>query len=144
MKHEVSEKKKKKSKELLHSFLGISENLFNDFKAFKGEMKAKSKTFAYWDRFIEMGWLAKDLVRADREGNWQLHLKTVEAVLPFFAVFNSINYLRWCSLYLEDMKVLPDTAPVVHAEFMAGQFVVKRFSIPFSAVATDMCLEQNF
>ena len=87
--------------------------------------------------------LAKDLVRADREGDWHLHLQSVEAVLPYFAVFDSIHYLRWRSLYLEDMKKLPETAPVVHDNFMAGHFVVKRPSIPFPAVAADMCLEQT-
>jgi hypothetical protein len=41
------------------------------------------------------------------------------------------------------MKRLPETAPVVYDHFMAGGFVVKRSSIPFSAVAADMCLEQT-
>ena len=143
MKQEVSVKNKLRSKELLNSFLGLSGELFQDFEEFKKERKAKSKTFFYWDRFIEMVQLAKDLVRADREGNWHLHLQSVEAILPYFAAFDSINYLRWCSLYLEDMKKLPETAPVVHDNFTAGCFVVKRSSIPFSAVAADMCLEQT-
>ena len=142
MKQEVSAKNKLRSKELLNSFLGLSGELFQDFEEFKKERKAESKTFFYWDRFIEMVRLAKDLVRADREGNWHLHLQSVEAILPYFAAFDSINYLRWCSLYLEDMKKLPKTAPVVHDNFTAGHFIVKRSSIPFSAVAADMCLEQ--
>jgi len=37
--------------------------------------------------------LAKDLVRADREGDWHMHLQPVEAVLPYFAVFDFSNYL---------------------------------------------------
>jgi hypothetical protein len=41
------------------------------------------------------------------------------------------------------MKKLPDTAPLIHDNFMAGRFVVKRSSTPFSAVAADMCLEQT-
>jgi hypothetical protein len=61
-------------------------------------LEKESKTFAYWDQFIEMVQLAKDIVRADREGEWHLHLHSVEAVLPYFAVFDSSNYLRWCSL----------------------------------------------
>ena len=141
MKQEVSAKNKSRSKVLLNSFFGLSGDLFEDFEEFKRERKAESKTFFYWHRFIEMVRLAKDLVRADREGDWHLHLQSVEAVLPYFAV--SIHYLRWCSLYLEDMKKLPETAPVVHDNFMAGHFVVKRSSIPFSAVAADMCLEQT-
>jgi len=143
MKQEVSAKNKSRSKELLNSFLGLSGDLFEDFEEFKRERKAESKTFFYWVRFIEMVRLAHDLVRADREGDWHLHLQSVEAVLPYFVVFDSINYLRWCSLYLEDMKKLPENAPVVHDNFMAGRFVVKRSSIPFSAVAADMCLEQT-
>ena len=143
MKQEVSAKNKSRSKELLNSFLGLSGDLFEDLEEFKRERKAESKTFFYWVRFIEMVRLAHDLVRADREGDWHLHLQLVEAVLPYFTVFDSINYLRWCSLYLEDMKKLPGNAPVVHDNFMAGRFVVKRSSIPFSAVAADMCLEQT-
>jgi len=94
MKQEVSAKNKTRSKELLNSFLGLSGDLFEDFEEFKREGKAESKTFAYWDQFIEMVRLAKDIVRADREGDWHLHLHSVEAVLPYFAVFDSSNYLR--------------------------------------------------
>ena len=138
-----SAKNKSRSKELLNSFLGLSGDLFQDLQEFKTERKVESKTILYWDRFIEMVRLAKDLVSDDREGDWHLHLHSFEAVLPYFAVFDSINYLRWCSLYLQDMKKLPETAPVVHDNFMAGRFVVKRSSIPFSAVAAVMCLEQT-
>ena len=90
-----------------------------------------------------MGRLAKDLVRADRVGDWHLHLQSVEAVLPYFVVFDSIHYLRWCSLYLEDMKKLRETAQVVHNNFMAGHFVVKRSFIPFSDVAANMSGTDN-
>ena len=47
----------------------------------------------FWDGFVEMVRLARDLIRADREGDWDLHLKTVEAVLPYFASFDSNNPL---------------------------------------------------
>ena len=70
------------------------------------------------------GSFAQDLIRADREGNWPLHLHSVQALLPLFAVFDRINYLRWCSLYLEDMRKLVDTAPDIFESFMAGKFQV--------------------
>ncbi len=41
------------------------------------------------------------------------------------------------------MRQLPTTHPHVHKMFMAGKFVVKRQGGPFSAVATDMALEQT-
>jgi len=82
-----------RSKKLLNSFVGLSGKLFEDFKEFKREGKVESKTFAYRDQLIEMVQLAKDLVRADREGDWHLHLQSVESVLPYFAVFDFSNYL---------------------------------------------------
>lgn len=143
MKDSISTKNKAESKEFLSAFLSSSDELFSDFEAFKIEGRSKSETFLFWDKFIQMVELAKMLVRADREGDWQLHVQTVEAMLPYFAVFNCNNYLRWCSLYLEDMKKLSETAPDVKEQFEAGRFVVKRSLIPFSAVAADLCLEQT-
>jgi len=52
MKQEVSAENKTISKELLNSFFGLSGELFEDFKKFKREGKAESKTSAYWDQLI--------------------------------------------------------------------------------------------
>ena len=41
------------------------------------------------------------------------------------------------------MRKLPETAPEVHRNFLAGKFVVKRSPGLFSAVGTDTCLEQT-
>ena len=117
--------------------------MFDDFEEFRSNKRKESETFLYWDTFIHMVRLAKDLVRADREGDWTLHIQSVEAALPYFAAFDSNNYLRWCTVYIEDMKMLPKTSPEVFNSFMEGKFVVKQSSVPFSAVATDMCLEQT-
>ena len=73
-------------------------------------------------------------MRADSEGDWNLHLFahiSMHSSLPFFALFDSVNYLRWCSLYLEDMLRLPETAPRIYQAFLQGQFVVKRTSGKF-------------
>ena len=57
--------------------------------------------------------LLRNLIHADREGNWMLHMHTVQQLLPFFAAFDSTNYLRWCAVYLEDMRRLPQTHPYI-------------------------------
>jgi len=41
------------------------------------------------------------------------------------------------------MKMLRKTYPEVFNSFMEGKFVVKRSPVPFSAVDSDMCLEQT-
>ena len=85
--------------------------------------------------------LLRDLVRAD--GLWDLHLTTVKDIMPFFAIFDRTNYMRWCSIYVEDMQKLKDTAPDVYESFVKGKFSVKRTSGNFNSVGVDMCLEQT-
>ena len=56
---------------------------------------------------------------------------------------DATNHLRWCSLYIEDMRKIPQTAPEIHRHFSKGKFVVKRTRGNFKAVGMDMCLEQT-
>jgi len=100
-------------------------------------------TFKYWDTFLHLMSYLENLVRSDREGNWNLQLQSIQDLLPLFAAFDSTNYLRWCSLYLEDMKRLPETAPGIHTAFVEGKFAVKRTPGCFKAVGADMALEQT-
>lgn len=139
----VSEKDREGSKEHLDTFLSTSSQLIADFNGFRSDSRTKSETFEFWDRFVEMVGILRDLVRADREGDWNLHLRSVQAVLPLFAGCDRVNYLRWASVYLEDMRQLPQVSPLVHQNFLAGKFVVKRTEGKFSAVGADMCLEQT-
>lgn len=143
LKDSVSTKNQPQSKECLKNFMMSSDKLHTDFEQFKKEKEKQSETFTYWNNFIQMVYMLKDLVRADREGNWELHLHTVQSILPLFAVCDRTNYLRWGAVYLEDMRKLPENAPEVHQAFVAGKFVVKRTRGQFKAVGADMCLEQT-
>lgn len=139
----VNGKNVQESQKLLKDFMETSNPLINDFDDFIRGSRNSSETFRYWDTFIQIMSLLANLLRSDREGNWKLHLQTVQALLPLFAAFDSTNYLRWCSLYLEDMKQLPESAPEVHLAFEEGKFAVKRTPGHFKAVGADMALEQT-
>lgn len=128
---------------LFRNFEEKTPGLFSNFDQFIDHARSTNETFKYWDTFIHLIQQVENLVRADRDGDWALHLQAVQALLPIFAAFDSTNYLRWCSLYLEDMHKLPDTAPAVYQAFMAGKFVVKRTHGKFNAVGADMALEQT-
>jgi len=82
------------------------------------------------------------LIPSDRDGDWPLQLQSIQDLLPLFAAFDSSNYDRWCSLFLEDTHRLPETAPTVHQAFMEGKFAVKRTPGCFNGVGADMALEQ--
>jgi hypothetical protein len=143
LKMRISKKERQQSQKIVADFANKSQELLDDFDAYVAKERSQSETFAYWDNFIQMVSLLKDLIRADREGNWVLHLHTVQRLLPLFAAFDCTNYLRWCSLYLEDMRKLPESASEVHIKFLAGKFVVKRTCGFFKAIGADMCLEQT-
>ena len=84
-----------------------------------------------------------DLLRADREGIWELHLDAVQHTLYLFAAFDSINYLRWCSMYLGDMRRHSQTAPSVYEHFANGNFSIKERQGRFTAAGGDQKLEQS-
>ena len=64
-------------------------------------------------------------------------MNAVHSYLTIFTLFDCVNYLKWCPLYLEDMRSLLETASEIHEVFLQGQFVVKRTPVKFNAVAAD-------
>ena len=60
-----------------------------------------------------------------------------------FAARDSANYVRWGTIYLEDTRSLPDTAPSVFRNFSEGQSYSKDKPGRFSAVGGDQKLDQT-
>ena len=45
-------------------------------------------------------------ITAEQTGNWLLHLKSTQDILPYFAVAGHTNYTKCCHLYLQDAQNL--------------------------------------
>ena len=58
------------------------DNVHEEVKAFRLVGRAQSETFAYWDRCLEGISLLLRLLRAEREGDFLLHLDAVCEALP--------------------------------------------------------------
>ena len=142
LKLHVSEMDVEKSKSDLLKFCS-NEHLLNDFKAFILERKESNENFRYWIAFINKMQVVFDMLRADREGNWNLHLDALQRSLYEFAAWDSFNYLRWGSVYLEEMRLLKDTCPHVFEHFSGGSFSIKTNEGKFTAVGGDQKLEQT-
>lgn len=67
---------------------------FESFNNFRNEKAAKNETFKYWDQYCDMVELLLDCVKADREGNWNLHINVVKRMIPYCLLFNHYNYVR--------------------------------------------------
>ncbi len=97
----MGDRKCAKSQQIVDTLCNKIDTMLADFKQFVLSHRASSATFAFWDDFIQLVSLFKDLIRADREGDWELHISTVQTIIPHFGAFGKINYLRWASIYLE-------------------------------------------
>ena len=62
-------------------------------------------------------------------------------MLPRFAAFDHIHYLRWGCVFLADMKQLEHTDPEVFEGFKSGDFTVKEANKIFNQVPDDQGLD---
>ena len=143
LKASVQKKDIPKSQKCIYIFSENSKNLVNDVEHFISERSQVNENFKFWANVRDMMYVVLDLMRADREGIWELHLDAVQRAMYLFAAFDSTNYLKWCSLYLEDMRRLEETAPSVYQQFANGNFSIKEKSGRFTAVGGDQKLEQS-
>ncbi|MGH0133836.1 UNVERIFIED_CONTAM: hypothetical protein FKN15_053830 [Acipenser sinensis] len=58
----------------------------------KKECSSKSKLFQFWEAHITMVHILLDLIQAERDGNWSLHLNAAAAMLPYVFAFDRQKY----------------------------------------------------
>jgi len=97
--------------------------------------------FRLWTSYMQMVELLLAMIRAYRDGNWDLHLESFAAMLPWLTIYDHTNYARLGPVYLAGMENLETKAPKVHVEFIAGNFVVKRTNKRFNQVLADQATE---
>ena len=80
---------------------------------------SKSQTTKLWvDVLIKPVMLTMMFVRAEREGDWPLHLATYKPMLPYFFAAGHVNYAIYGLCYLREVERLP---LVVLSHFMEGE-----------------------
>ena len=99
----------------------------------------QSCTSKLWaDCFSKPVLLCLSFVRAEREGDFLLHLSCVSQMLPYFFAAHHPNYARLAWLYLKNMMSLPQN---VMDKFKSGLFVARRSDGCWNGIATDMLIE---
>ena len=136
-------KKKEFSKDGWMDFLSCVEQLTSLLEAFRSEGREKSKAFRFWEDYVNMVLVLLQFIKAERTGNWKLHLTATAAMVPHFFAMDRINYARWLPVYLSDMNMLETSHPEVYKEFINGNHSVSHSKEPFAQVWTDMALEQS-
>ena len=110
--------------------------------AYCDQLSSESRTARLWLQYIEMVELLRQFIKAERTGKWQLHLKTLRDMLPFFTASGHNLYAKSAYLYLVKMNALQKTHPKLYDYFMKGFHVVRRSDRYWAGLSTDLVIEQ--
>ena len=101
-----------------------------------------SRTAKLWISYMQMIDILKRYLKAERLGDWNLHLQATADMLPYFAASGHNNYLKSSYIYLQQMYELPNSHPSVHHNFSKGLFVVRRSNRQWAGIPMDQIIEQ--
>ena len=79
-----------------------------------------SRTARLWVQYMNMVDILRQFLKAERTGNWMLHLQSVKDMLPYFAASGHSLYAKSAYIYVQSMCHLPETHPDVHQRFLDG------------------------
>ena len=97
--------------------------------------------FVIMRQYLQMITEVLQYIRAVRTGNWHLHLQSTETFIKYFFAHDMLNYARMMPVYLSDMEKLKDSEATIYAEFLQGNWIVNKISVPFCPIGADHALE---
>ena len=110
---------------------------------YRGLLAERSPTAKLWLQYIEYVETLKLFIRAERTGDWNLHLIAVTQMLNLFAATGHINYAKSARLYLQLMLELPTNHPWLYNCFAEQGFhTVRRSNRFWAGIWTDLTIEQ--
>ena len=80
-------------------------------------------------------------IRAEREGNFPLHVATLKAMHPYYFAAGRANYARSVSCYLMNIENLP--AEILKG-FLEGNHVMRHKRGIWNGISSDMFIESTF
>ena len=96
-------------------------------------------------QFMDMIDTLRQFIKAERTDDWQLHIKSVQDMLPYFAAAGHNLYAKSCHIpvYLQQMMELPQEHPDVFAAFMKGYHVIRVSDRYWAGLSSDLVIEQS-
>lgn len=83
----------------------------------------------------------RKLRKAERTGNWKLHLEAIRESIPTLAANGHRLYTQTAWIYLQKMATLKVDHPEVHNLFIKGHHVVRQSDAYWCGVPTDQIIE---
>ena len=96
-----------------------------------------------WLQYLDYIDTVKLFIRAERTGNWHLHLIAVEKMLNLFAATGHIHYAKSARLYLQLMNELHQKYPWLYEKFInEGYHTIRRSKRHWAGLWSDLVIEQ--
>jgi len=93
--------------------------------------------FHFWFIILQLELEVMIYVRSIREANFLLYIDALTKIVPWFFALGHTHYARWIPVHLHDMVSLKECHPDVYAQFLKGNFAMKKSKCAFSARAID-------
>jgi len=105
----------------------------------------QGRTGMLWIEYLKQVSVIRRFIRAERTGDWDLHLHAVCEMIPLFHAAGHLAYAKSAHLYLDQMK---DLESVMSAEQFRnyterGFFTIRRTEKFWSGNFSDQTIEQN-
>ena len=100
------------------------------------------RTAKLWLQYLEMVDILLSHIKAERTGNWDLHMLSSQKMLPYLAAAGRNNYTKSLYLYLQGMDNLEESHPDVYEHFKQGNHVIRRSDRYWAGLSPDLVIEQ--
>ena len=98
----------------------------------------------FWMSYVDIVETLLNMIRASREGDWQLHLASIRAKIPGCFTYDRLNYARYLPAYYAEMKSLETHNQDIHNYLTAGGFTVQLGADnPFGRIPVDQTIEET-
>lgn len=127
----------------------LSDDIFKEVTAYFEEefqfLEKQNPTCKLWVQYCQMVFIVKDFLYAEKSGDWEIHLQTIERMLPFFHATGHFSYAKFAQLYLSDMRALATKMDSEEYEKFTknGFWTARRSDRFFSGIFTDQPIEQT-
>ena len=91
---------------------------------------------------MDMMDILRSFIKAERTGNWDLHLHNVREMLPYFLAAGHTLYDKSAYVYLNNTMELESQHPHVHMSFKLGKHVIRRSDCYWAGLSSDLVIEQ--
>ena len=105
------------------------------------EALKQSRTACLWLQYMDMMDILRRFTKAERTGNWDLHVHTVREMLPHFLAAGRTLYGNIAYVYLSYILELESQHPDVHTSFKLGKHVIRRSDRYWAGLSSDLVIE---